>query len=251
MAFSMVTRAHLSNLIAALVVLLFCSQSTCIHEMFHAVSKWASGYPSGSIPGWLVEGPASWSGDKVNRDLDLSTESNTYWRRVTSYFGGSYKTGLLGLSYRASPFWTYFTEQSGSATIPEPEFGLDKMSEYWYGGGVDLTSVDLLARVEDLLPAADTRSFETFVADWGTANYVHDLGNLPDVFRYIDAEEMTPGGYPALADLALDEALTVSDSFAGTFVVNAWSHQYLKLSPIASLIRFVNIDVRQVCARLC
>lgn len=105
-----------------------------------------------------------------------------------------------------------------------------------------------MARVEDQLPDADM-TFATFFANWGTANYVHKLADVPSQFNYVDSDQLdaVSGGTLEYPDFILDKPVLntgVAGGLSGVVTMQSYANHYIVVQPQVD-VEYINVDIEQ------
>jgi hypothetical protein len=226
-------------------------QSTPVHELFHRVQYQ---YNKGPEEKWSFEGSATAVQDKFFSGLD-AFPSSSYVQRANRYlrnpnrvdyddYGGAV-AGLRSASYYACLFWTYYMEACGSVRA-EPARGIDALRLYWeqtlqYN---NIAAMDQAVRAAPGCP--DLHSMEDLFHDFIVTNYVKNMGNVSERYRY--ADEQGPEG-TRYDDVHLEAHEAISPARPlerrGEDVA-AWGVNYYVALPDAASCSWIQVNVQGV-----
>ncbi len=227
-------------------------QSTPIHELFHRVQYQ---YDKRAEEKWSYEGSATAVQDKIfggAGSLD-ALRNSSYVQRANRYlrnpnrinyddYGGAV-AGLRSASYYACLFWTYYMETCGSVRH-EPALGIDALRLYWE----QTLQHDNVKAMDQAVAAApgcpDLQNMEDLFHDFIVTNYVKNMGNVSERFRY--ADEQGPEG-TRYDDVHLEahDAIAPGDALVRQAEeVAAWGANYYVALPDAASCAWLQVDVR-------
>lgn len=207
------------------------------HELFHHAQQ---GISYGGDVDWMMEATARSTDDKHCLDAptcDISLDhftSSWYTSDASDYLNNPNRT-LFEVGYDAAIFWTYISEQYGTIT-DEPQRGVDFFVQLWESGNNHPHSHgrEVIDFALDDMGYSDT--FEDVWKGFVVANYVKELPNAPDHYRYIDESE-APGSY---GTVALSDDVTLAAG--GQWIVDeadsdvaAWGTRYFRFDPAAGI----------------
>jgi Mg-chelatase subunit ChlD len=172
-----------------------CLRRVLGHELFHHVqyayitfNKWTQW---GNEP---VEGTARMMEDKVFSDIDADI-CPRYLTQVNSYLGNPNRD-LWTLSYSTALFWSYLTEQLGTAAA-EPSYGTDFIRRFWELAQANNSSPDTVGIVRQTIAEFDNEeTLENLFHDFAIANAAKewDVSSLDDATKYLYLDEQDGNG---------------------------------------------------------
>jgi len=143
--------------------------------------------------GWTIEAMARAMEDKMWLDNDTTPGNTLYVGEVNDYLADPNRT-LMDISYTAALFWTYLSEQLGTA-FPEPARGVDFIQRFW--SFTEDNDPDSVQYLRDTISSFDSdATLEDEFLDFAITNYTHDLdvSKLPNPARYSYFDESAAGG---------------------------------------------------------
>jgi hypothetical protein len=229
-----------------------------LHELFHTVQYsypgvlevFGHGYTYPNRENWVMEGQARMMQDKTFDDLDLADggEVASYWREVSKYLSWTEKT-LMDQSYKACLFWTYFTEKYGSVTT-EPGYGIDALVEWWRHSSDEYGAMENMKRTLNALTDPDV-PFSQVWKDFIVANYVKDLDDAPNKYKYADeAQYAATHGHGPFEGVGQDGVtysfpkvrfdrsevdMREGDIVQGTDRIERWAAKYYRFRPSSNV----------------
>lgn len=209
---------------------------TALHELFHSVQgTWGVSSALGE-PKWVTEGGAGNIQDKVVTSIDTWAGS-VYMNYVDSYLTSLTDNDFRDASYRGALFWTYFQEQLGNATPPDPGYGVSAVEHYF--STVDpLHGLDALAQTVESL-SGNTRHLEDFWTDFTIANYTKGLGGTVAAHRYVDDDDTIYSSVPVNEHLLLGgtPGLALNES------LEPYSARYFRFVPVTAPCDYVAFEM--------
>ncbi len=205
-----------------------------IHEMFHNVQNGAF---TNAEPGWAVEGGAGNAQDKVATNIDSNTGSR-YGGLVNDFLVNRSTADFRPIAYPFALFWTYFEEQLGAATPPDPGYGMSAVRQYvetTRGGsihGIDAVNSQILSL------SSGTRNFETFWADFTVANYTKRISGAGARYSYLD-ESSTP-----YMSVPVNRQTLGASPITFTQAISAYAASYIEIVPSGAACKYVTFDLR-------
>lgn len=207
------------------------------HEAFHIQQYTYHGVWADPASGWVYEGQARASQDKVcvtapsGPCISLDGLANglaPYFGEVNGFLANPTRD-LTRVGYGSALFWTYLMEQYGTTT-GEPQMGVDVLLRFWEQAAADRDDTGI-GTINRMLAELGTEArFRDVFSDFVVANLTKGLDDpLPDTHRYVD-ESQAPGAYDDIAT----EVVTLADGAqVGPLLTDlpAWSARYHDIQP--------------------